>query len=231
MDVNGLWYNELNSIMYLEVKGKELNGLYMSAVGDAAGPYELVGFVDAGDETPTLGWVVTWQNSSKQARSVITTTTMPSDIQSSSEEEMLWEWARVEIESPRFKQCYQALADAVKRVVVSNRPDQLSDADRTAVIQSVAVCRSPLLAGLHRLGTTWHRATIDTNDLMSLQIMHYPPFNAICPSHRLADFVRLLDKGIAPAGEPQFLTNYSEFRKRSHTHINGYPILVANAIE
>jgi hypothetical protein len=72
MDITGRWYNELNSTMYLEVTGKRLSGWYITAVGDAAGPYELIGYLDVTDDTPTLGWTVTWQNSKKQAHSVTT---------------------------------------------------------------------------------------------------------------------------------------------------------------
>ena len=70
MDISGLWYNELNSTMELRVSGKQLTGWYISAVGQAAGPYDLTGFVDEDDATPTLGWIVTWKNKSSYAPSV-----------------------------------------------------------------------------------------------------------------------------------------------------------------
>jgi hypothetical protein len=72
MDVSGIWYNELNSTMELHVEGTVLRGWYITAVGDASGPYELIGYVDKDDETPTLGWVVRWQNAKKNAQSVTT---------------------------------------------------------------------------------------------------------------------------------------------------------------
>jgi Avidin family len=70
MDVSGLWYNELNSTMELKVAGKSITGSYISAVGDAAGPYDLIGFLDDSDETPTIGWVVVWMNKKKMAHAV-----------------------------------------------------------------------------------------------------------------------------------------------------------------
>jgi len=70
MDVSGLWYNELNSTMELAVNGKQLTGRYVSAVGQAQGPYELTGFLDVDDASPTLGWVVVWKNARAYAQSV-----------------------------------------------------------------------------------------------------------------------------------------------------------------
>lgn len=72
MDISGVWYNEINSTVEFEVKGAEVRGWYISAVGQASGPYALIGFVDTDDETPTLGWVVRWQNKKKNAQSVTT---------------------------------------------------------------------------------------------------------------------------------------------------------------
>ena len=65
MDVGGIWYNELNSTMFLEVAGKTISGWYISAVGEASGPYDLIGFLDEG-RFPTLAWVVVWRNQHKE---------------------------------------------------------------------------------------------------------------------------------------------------------------------
>jgi hypothetical protein len=70
MDISGTWYNELNSTMELAVNGKQLSGRYTSAVGQAQGPYELTGYLDVDDATPTLGWVVVWKNAKAHAPSV-----------------------------------------------------------------------------------------------------------------------------------------------------------------
>jgi hypothetical protein len=70
MDVTGTWYNELNSIMELRVDGARLHGKYQTAVGDAAGPYALHGWVDATEPFPTLGWVVLWKNGTKDVPAV-----------------------------------------------------------------------------------------------------------------------------------------------------------------
>jgi hypothetical protein len=72
VDISGTWYNELNSTMQLKVTGKEIRGWYISAVGDAAGPYDLIGYLDPDDATPTVGWTVVWKNETKHAQAVTT---------------------------------------------------------------------------------------------------------------------------------------------------------------
>jgi hypothetical protein len=56
--------------MFLRVRGKEVSGWYISAVGEASGPYDLIGYLDPTDTTPTIGWTVTWQNRQRRAPSV-----------------------------------------------------------------------------------------------------------------------------------------------------------------
>ncbi len=72
MDISGLWYNELNSTMQLKVQGNEIRGWYASAVGEAAGRYDLIGYLDQKDDTPTVGWVVFWGNEQKYSPAVTT---------------------------------------------------------------------------------------------------------------------------------------------------------------
>ncbi len=72
MNISGVWYNELNSSMELKVQGKEIRGWYISAVGKAAGPYDLIGYLDATDDTPTVGWTVSWGNEQKYTPAVTT---------------------------------------------------------------------------------------------------------------------------------------------------------------
>lgn len=72
MDLTGQWYNELGSTMNLTVSGNMISGEYFSAVGEAQGPYPLVGYFDASDENPTLGFTVAWQNDQEVAHSVTT---------------------------------------------------------------------------------------------------------------------------------------------------------------
>jgi hypothetical protein len=65
MNINGTWYNELGSSMNIEQDGNQIFGSYQTAVGQAQGPYSLVGFVNPSpDASQTLAWTVTWQNAS-----------------------------------------------------------------------------------------------------------------------------------------------------------------------
>lgn len=71
MDIAGIWYNELGSMMDLTVVGNTLTGNYMTAVGNARGKYPLYGaFVPAVGETQAVGWTVAWVNESGSSRSV-----------------------------------------------------------------------------------------------------------------------------------------------------------------
>ncbi len=70
MDISGEWYNELRSMMIIEDHGSEIIGRYQTAVGDADGWYQLVGRVSLpADDNRALGFVVTWQNETRQTDS------------------------------------------------------------------------------------------------------------------------------------------------------------------
>ena len=65
-----IWYNELRSrmtITSIDYKTGSFSGTYNSAVGTAEHEYVLSGRFDTRGNT--LGWVVSWQNSSLNARS------------------------------------------------------------------------------------------------------------------------------------------------------------------
>jgi hypothetical protein len=61
--LKGKWFNELGSIMDLQVNNGAISGTYQTKVGDAHGIYELVGQVDTdNDESTAIGWVIVWNN-------------------------------------------------------------------------------------------------------------------------------------------------------------------------
>lgn len=71
MNLNGTWYNELGSVMELAVNGKMITGIYHTAVGNAAGDYDLIGQVDTdNDQSQAIGFVVIWNNSYGSSDSV-----------------------------------------------------------------------------------------------------------------------------------------------------------------
>ena len=90
MDISGDWYNELNSKVHFELNGKTITGTYQSAVGDAVGPYELIGQLDESDETPTIGWVVVWQNGRKDTHAVTAWSGQVQDIEGVVHIETMW---------------------------------------------------------------------------------------------------------------------------------------------
>jgi hypothetical protein len=66
MSVEGVWYNELGSMMRIYVVEGSITGTYQTKVGDASGIYQLVGGIDDdGDPNSAgqaVGWVVVWNN-------------------------------------------------------------------------------------------------------------------------------------------------------------------------
>lgn len=71
MSLNGIWYNELGSVMTLRVNGSVVTGTYQTAVGDAEGVYDLVRRTVIDDSSSeVLGWVVVWQNQHGNSESV-----------------------------------------------------------------------------------------------------------------------------------------------------------------
>ena len=65
MNINGIWYNELGSSMTLATNGKNITGMYQTAVGNASGQYDLVGQIDTNVGSSTaIGFVVMWNNAS-----------------------------------------------------------------------------------------------------------------------------------------------------------------------
>lgn len=73
MNINGKWYNELNSHMEISVdQNGIITGNYITAVGTASGQYPIIGRVDTGIDidSQAVGFVVVWQNASGSSDSV-----------------------------------------------------------------------------------------------------------------------------------------------------------------
>jgi hypothetical protein len=67
----GNWYNELGSVMKLQINGNNIVGTYHTLVGDAEGIYPLMGIGDFDNhQSEALGWVVSWNNEFKNSDSV-----------------------------------------------------------------------------------------------------------------------------------------------------------------
>ena len=127
--LNGTWYNELGSRMTLVINDGAITGKYESAVGKAIYEYTLTGRYDADapqDEGVSVGWVVTYRNSSLNAHStatwsgqyfnegsslgerilthwLLTTSTLPKDI-----------WKSTNIGTDTFTRAQPGVADIAK---------------------------------------------------------------------------------------------------------------------
>ena len=68
---SGLWYNELGSVMQLNVSGGNVWGMYYSAVGSAKATYPLSGQINSKPDpySQALGWTVAWTNAYANAHS------------------------------------------------------------------------------------------------------------------------------------------------------------------
>ena len=71
MGLGGTWYNELGSVMELEIRGSEITGIYKTNVGDADGWYSIVGRTGGAQANrETLGFLVLWKNGKRDTDSV-----------------------------------------------------------------------------------------------------------------------------------------------------------------
>lgn len=71
MNIEGVWFNELNSVVEFIVDGITLSGTYQSKVGDVSGIYNLTGQLNLSTETgQALGFVVLWQNEHMDSNAV-----------------------------------------------------------------------------------------------------------------------------------------------------------------
>ncbi len=69
MPLNGIWYNELGSEMRLEVDGASIKGRYRTAVGHAAGEYEVLGLTDTKPlpRSQAVAFIVMWSDGARGA--------------------------------------------------------------------------------------------------------------------------------------------------------------------
>src|SRR5690242_14483206 len=73
MGLSGKWYNELGSMMDLQVHGADITGTYHTGVGKTkkSGTYVLVGRYDIkSKKSRAVAFVVSWQNKTKSVGSI-----------------------------------------------------------------------------------------------------------------------------------------------------------------
>ena len=74
MNIQGTWYNELGSTLFLEpISEAQFRGLYttgVSATACAHGAFEIMGSTDTDSGGDTVGFTVVWKNNQSNCRSV-----------------------------------------------------------------------------------------------------------------------------------------------------------------
>jgi hypothetical protein len=88
--------------------------------------------------------------------------------------------------------------------------------------------RSPLLAGLRRLGTHWFTGSLDADELPNILVMTLLDFIVAAPSRRLSDFAAALTRGGISADQKELVKSYKTIRDTfSPQQLTAAPILVA----
>lgn len=139
MSVAGTWYNELGSVMNLDVDGASITGEYQTAVGDASGTYSLTGSIDTGGDPARNGqaiaWVVVWNNPYGNSHSVTAWSGQYQLIDGEEEIETLWlltsetppsqDWAATQVNKDTFTRT-EPSAEAVARARRKRMPSHPS---------------------------------------------------------------------------------------------------------
>ena len=102
------------------------------------------------------------------------------NITSTTEREVLWQWARAEIESRRFAAIYPLPAHLIT-LIRAGKKDALTPEEWRDLEQHVRGARLPILAGLLQLGTRWYSGTLAFTELPNLRVMNWPPFLSLAP--------------------------------------------------
>jgi hypothetical protein len=147
--------------------------------------------------------------------------------------DIAWNWARAEIDSPRFAPHDAHVGETLLARVRAGDQQGLDDAAWSALTGAVARYRGGLLRGLRRLGTEWFSGELDLAEIPDLRVMNYLPFVAICPTRRLGDLAAALAAGREPPGAQEFATNFAALRHGFATArlAEARPILVTERAE
>src|SRR5262245_46269178 len=119
------------------------------------------------------------------------------DVRLVSEQELVWNWARAEIESTRHSQYYNLPSEVLERLR-NDKKEELSVDEWNLLTEQVLTVRGPLLAGLRRLKTKWHLGFLSYEELRYLKIMGWSGFFSWAESGRFEEFVRAVDLGKPP---------------------------------
>ena len=148
------------------------------------------------------------------------------DIRDGSEQDLVWNWARAEIESERHSRHYNLPPRLLQFLQNDQRPD-LTQEDWKVLADAVFSVRGPLLKGLRRLSTGWSTGVLNYEELLDLKIMGWSGFVSWAPSGSFEEFVRAVNRGQPPVTK-EWLSHYLKLRGSfDETKIKGCPILVS----
>jgi len=149
-----------------------------------------------------------------------------------SERDVFWHWARAELTSPRFAKYYGDLTPRVQAFLRSGQKENLTASDWDNLQRVTFGVRSPLLIGLHRLGTNWFTASLRYDELPNVLIMPLLDFVVAAPSRHFSEFVAALDRGEIDAAQEELIRSYKQTRDTfSLQRLAGAPILVAESTD
>jgi hypothetical protein len=114
--------------------------------------------------------------------------------------EMLQDWAIAELGNHRFD-FYKSIPKTLVAKLTAQDFDEISFDEWQGMINMIAQCRSPLLAGLLQLRTSWYRKSLPYGELANLSIIDWPDFVELAPSKILGDLATAIDHGMRPRGD------------------------------
>jgi len=148
-----------------------------------------------------------------------------------SEGDMLWQWARAEAESARFRAKY-GFPERIAKILKDERRADLGKGEREQIEKSVRAVRLPILEGLMRKGVEWYEGVLDFEELSTLRVMNWPALVHLSPSRTLRELAETLDRGVPAPRDQDFAASYRNLRPIFRlADLRGMPIVVAESVD
>jgi hypothetical protein len=126
------------------------------------------------------------------------------------EEIVLQSFSEAEFSSLRHRNHVTAWASMVEpNRVLSSSPSTWSIRDRQVAASAVRLYRGPILGQILSLSPTWYEAIITPDELPSLRVISFGPFDAIARDRKLGTLTAAMDAGKETPGDG-FSTGYRE---------------------
>ena len=150
---------------------------------------------------------------------------MIQNLEPSSEDDMLMEWALAEVHRFRGVVPNELIPDELIGRVIANPRRPLTGDDRQCLIAAIRWYRNGMLHDLLPLHLTWSKGDLPASDLDDVMFhWHNPAFSAATPSRRLGDLAPNADK----ITDGEFVQRLRRTRfDFDEMQMRGKPILVA----